>query len=508
MRIRQCFSALSSFRRPFFKKYGLAGYRNANEPAIFFGVYKPQWRRILGHKGLLVMVWAGTDILQVTKNQHMIDHLKARKNTFHIAISRYIAVDLDNIGLPYRRLPITPFVPDLGPVPIGNKIYAYLPPQFPAIYGKHIVDRLQVKMPYLKFIISDFNKMERNILIRKIYPQCFLGLRLTKHDGLSNTVMELGLMGRKVIWNGGTPHTISWNNEKELVRVIKDAYKKRKTWDVNNISKDVKAYLTMDDSWLHTEYYTTSKVSPKQTAPTMIKKTPTVTVIINTVNENPRYLLEAIKSYESQVGVLVQIIISTIVGDPSVKVAGERGHKIVVSPKPGIYPQLNTAIKHIKADWYCYASGNDVAHPRKLILEVGECLKYSKKVCYSAFYITDNNLTVTGTRTFYSYSYKKHLNIGNFVSDCAMMSREIIDKYGPFAFRWGNAAYYDLWLRVYEGEGNVFCYNPVPTWYYRICHNSQHVVRGKNKSKKQANNALKAKMLVHRRAIAKKKGIK
>lgn len=521
-RITQSFSALSSFRRDFFMKYGLRQYHSLEEPAIFFGIYKPHWHRITKHKGLLVIVWAGTDMMQLLKDQHMIEYLKSRKNTFHVAISKYIANDLDTIGIPYTKLPITPYVPDLGPVPIGDCVYCYVPPQFESIYGGQIVKKLQKKLPYLKFIQSHIPKLSRDQLIRTVYSKCFLGLRLNKHDGLPNTAMELGLMGRKVVWNGGTPHTLSWNSEKDLIRTIKIAYKERKSWDVKKISQDVKNYLSMSDDWLHTEYWEEAKKGLKvkaantpvpkkvvvkpEVAKVVFKKTPTVCIIINTINENPDLLLQAIESYEKQVGVFVQLIISTIAGDPSIQVAKNRCHTVAISKRKGIYEQLNNAIKLMNTDWFSYASGNDVAHPQKSILEIGECLKTKKKVCYSSIWLTDSVLTVTGIRRYYPYSHKKHINVGNFVTDCAMMSRKILKTYSPFHEQWGNAAYYDFWLRVFEGEGNVFCYNPIPTWYYRYTKSSAHVVRSYDKKKQKADRDLKARMLAYHRKL--KKGVK
>ena len=69
-----------------------------------------------------------------------------------------------------------------------------------------------------------------------------------------------------------------------------------------------------------------------------------VSVIINTINENPEKLKKAIDSYASQD---TEIIISTVKGDPSLKY----GYKTVVSEK-GIYKQLNNAVKEITGDYF------------------------------------------------------------------------------------------------------------------------------------------------------------
>ena len=54
-----------------------------------------------------------------------------------------------------------------------------------------------------------------------VYKKCFIGLRLTKHDGLSNTVVELGLSGRRCVWNGGSPNAVRWSTVDSVVEAIK-----------------------------------------------------------------------------------------------------------------------------------------------------------------------------------------------------------------------------------------------------------------------------------------------
>jgi len=197
------------------------------------------------------------------------------------------------------------------------------------------------------------------------------------------------------------------------------------------------------------------------------------TVIINTVNEVPERLQAAIHSYKTQVGADVHILISTVEGDPS----SELPHEIVISPK-GIYQQLNNAVKHIYTDWWCYASGNDIAHTNKIQSEIMRCKNQRAKVCYSDF----NMGTPSGgfrRMIFPEYNYDTHVK-GNFVNDCSMIHHSLL-KYMPFQFeKWGNLSHWDFWLRVYEAEGNVFCHNPYPTWDYIQHEDSKHIMRSKN----------------------------
>lgn len=211
-----------------------------------------------------------------------------------------------------------------------------------------------------------------------------------------------------------------------------------------------------------------------------------VTIIINTINENPELLKKAIESYALQD---TEIIISTIQGDPSLKL----GYKTVISEK-GIYKQLNNAAKEITGKYFCYASGNDIAMPDKIKTEVHILEQTGKKVCYSAYYRVENN--IKKTIFFYDYDFKKHLT-NNFVSDCSMIETELLRKYLPFNERWDNDAFYDFWLRIYKGEGNIFVYNPKPTWIYIIDRYSLHKTRRRNKKAWAQRNRIRKQLINH-----------
>ena len=221
-----------------------------------------------------------------------------------------------------------------------------------------------------------------------------------------------------------------------------------------------------------------------------------ISVVMNTYNENKNWLLQAIDSYLKQDSVNVDLIISTVKNDLSIDVANKKGLKISISESGGIYNQLNNSLNLVDGDWYCYASSNDVALPTKLKDEVELCIKNNKKVCYSAYYQSDKNLNNKKIIKFYNYSYRKHMTGSNFVSDLAMVKRDILEKYKPFNENFHNFAYYDFWLRVAEGEGeNVFIYNPKPEWIYRITKQSRHVKRSKDLEWISRNNMNKIIML-------------
>lgn len=224
------------------------------------------------------------------------------------------------------------------------------------------------------------------------------------------------------------------------------------------------------------------------------------TVIMNTYNENPIYLKQAIESYKTQKD--VQIIISTLEDDSNLKIYDNGYVDVVVfsskknhpgkCPKGSFY-QLNRALEFIKGDYVCFASSNDVSLPKKLSMEQEMCIN-GKKVCYSSYIKTNANLKNRKLITFHDYDYKRHLQT-NFVSDCTLIETELFLKYTPFDLELNNYAYWNLWLKIYQGEGNVFVYNPKPTWLYRQDEDSMHIKRRKDPTLVRKHKLDKAKML-------------
>lgn len=220
---------------------------------------------------------------------------------------------------------------------------------------------------------------------------------------------------------------------------------------------------------------------------------------MNTYNENPAWLREAVKSYLNQTGVEVELIISTVHGDKNWDYISSLPCRKVQSVAPSVYGQLNAALECITGEWFAYASSNDYAEPYKLIREVERCKQTGKKICYSSFWKCNEKLRPMNVRKARPYDYHEHMK-GNFVNDCALVHRSIIDKYAPFQNdKWGNHSYHDFWLRIYEGEGNVFCHNENPTWYYRT-HNGLRVTRSKSQKGTAENSTLRQKMLSHHSA--------
>jgi hypothetical protein len=218
-----------------------------------------------------------------------------------------------------------------------------------------------------------------------------------------------------------------------------------------------------------------------------------VTVIVNSYNESETLFRRSLNSIQNNKNIDLQIILSTVKNDLCVEWAKDYNIDVVINEQPGIFQQINNTIKHIKGDYVTYSSSNDVMCDYKFKLESDILKRTNKMVCYSAY----NKFNINGEKkvqAFPHYDFNTHLK-GNYVSDCAMVKSETFFKYTPFIINFGNHAYYDFWLRIFSGEGNVFVYNPIPTWEYLITENSSHFKRSKNELKKQQNENLRKIML-------------
>jgi len=256
MRIKQLYCNFGNhFAEAMAKKYDLVLNNESikmDEPLFMFGCYtqKDIWRALHHQSGgqITVICWAGSDAINLKDLSGVFNQFPRIK---HIAISKWIAADLSMQVLPYYRIPITPHdYSDIKPESLGDAIYMYKPDS--AVYNGGIYQEVKEALPDYKFIECNWGDHTREEMM-EIYKKCFIGLRFTEHDGLSNTICEMGMMGRMVINNGDVPNCIHYDNAEQITHLIRDAYKYN--FDVDEIHQKVGDYLNIGDDFLNTEYY-------------------------------------------------------------------------------------------------------------------------------------------------------------------------------------------------------------------------------------------------------------
>ena len=255
-RIAQCrvSRVLRFFEQRFMSKYDFAPYTNPKEPAVFFGCYRrgsgvADLPTVLKHRGLAIVVFSGSDATQLGDNARK---LKA-PNIRLVAISAFIARDLDKLGLSYTKFPVCPSTTgEVNPVPLGHDIYAYSAHGNPTFYGEPVVRRLEKRLPQFRFRVCYAEPPDcvPHEQMPRVYAKCFMGLRLVPHDGLPNTVVELGLMGRRCVWNGDLPNALHYTDEDSIVQLILKESARIGTVQ-HDVAASVRKALDIGDGWTY-----------------------------------------------------------------------------------------------------------------------------------------------------------------------------------------------------------------------------------------------------------------
>ena len=161
--------------------------------------------------------------------QNNLEWVKNRKEFYFISTSKLMSIYLDNLGLKYIEFPWNGKSDNL--------------------YGYHILPRLiKDNFPHLNVIYARYSPSLHPFVhytkeqLNEVYKKVFVAVRLTRFDGLSDTVQSLGIRGVKTIWNGGTPSALSYESEKDIIDHIRNEEKTIGQTDVD-LSAKCKAYL-------------------------------------------------------------------------------------------------------------------------------------------------------------------------------------------------------------------------------------------------------------------------
>lgn len=266
-----------AFMEDMIKIHGLEPYHNDWEPAFFYGMMTENDVQMLQkNKSLKVIIWIGTDINMhgnINVKRARYQRIQQLSKVRHLAISSFIKNSLNSLSMPFKFVPFMGVNFDLyKPITKGPCIYLYTALCAESYYGYEIYSRLLEKYKDITFIITcckyyydqlirDGKPLKYNIkcydkeeLINKIYPQCFLGLRLTNHDGLAGTVQELGLLGIKSIHNGESPSSLNYKTYDDVCVLIENEMKTIGTSDPV-LAESVKKYLTVKSEFFNSDFY-------------------------------------------------------------------------------------------------------------------------------------------------------------------------------------------------------------------------------------------------------------
>ena len=201
------------------------------------------------HKGVRLIHWIGTDILQLAQLQN-ISALKVKEilnSEFKNQLSeveyaqdrlKFMGVKTDIVPLPVEN------EVDVCPLPEDFSVAVYVPDNNREVHNLELLKEIMQIMPDVKFKVfgtaSEVGEQD-NIeylgyldkdKMKKLIQDTSMLLRLTVHDGLPLSVCEWIMAGRNVLFNKKLPYCeITENDSKQIV----DKIREMKTLPLNEI---------------------------------------------------------------------------------------------------------------------------------------------------------------------------------------------------------------------------------------------------------------------------------
>jgi len=255
----------------------LKPYYDVNQPSFFFST-RALDHILYTHKGIAIMIVNNSVLPLIEK----IYEVKKKKGLYFISTSKLVSNYLKHLGLKYIEFPwgasVIPLNANANKK--GNCVYFYGDAPNRNHYGYHIIKRIMKQnFPHLKLITACHpinQRANKNLpngfpsfsehALNEVYKKVFVGVRLTRFDGLAGSVQDLGIRGIKTIWNGGTPSALSYESEADIINHIKNEEMSIGSTD-NSLASLCKNYLDLNNESykyiFNINTYIGSKESPK-----------------------------------------------------------------------------------------------------------------------------------------------------------------------------------------------------------------------------------------------------
>ena len=231
------------------KKFTLRTFDDFTAPVVMYGIYnEDDYEFFEKFKPPVITLWRGTDALVV--NPARAERLMRKKDCRHYAVSSDVQRSLARWGVASKILPVTSTDPAIQCEPRGNWVYCYISSKNPVMLEKYkvkVLKRLEKDLRR-KFVYTTLHGYNYADLL-SVYRKSFVGVRFLDHDGMSNSILEMGLMGRRTVSNSGLPYTIPWKNYEGIKKAIQKEWSK-KNEDNKMISEAYKKLIDIGDKWL------------------------------------------------------------------------------------------------------------------------------------------------------------------------------------------------------------------------------------------------------------------
>ncbi|HTU70957.1 MAG TPA: hypothetical protein VMF11_11625 [Candidatus Baltobacteraceae bacterium] len=181
----------------------------------------------------VIVIWAGAEVLAAKTDPHLLEVIKNYK-FINLADSPWLVDELRALGIDASYLPVTAVdVPaTTAPMPERFNVLAYLPePQRP-FYGERAIYQIASEFPDVPFTVTGRGAPNGaappNVrfaghvddIAERIDASSVL-LRMRKHDGKSQLVLEALAHARHVIWNHDFPGVAHASNTAHAIRLVR-----------------------------------------------------------------------------------------------------------------------------------------------------------------------------------------------------------------------------------------------------------------------------------------------
>lgn len=218
--------------------------KKVSECDILYNIYsgaffwaKASYAKLIGKK--VITHWIGSDVLNALSGE--VGFLGHSFIDYHFVCFEPLKEELQTIGIQSSVLPIVPFNMNLtvGRMPDTHAVMIYMPENSLEHYGYSELCYVFECFPDLPFhIVSNsggtiFEKygnvtahgwLDREMM-DELYDKISIVIRFTKHDGLSMSVIEGLIKGKKVIWNNRYHGVVYAESKvaicKELAEILK-----------------------------------------------------------------------------------------------------------------------------------------------------------------------------------------------------------------------------------------------------------------------------------------------
>ncbi|HEX8806699.1 MAG TPA: glycosyltransferase [Candidatus Aquilonibacter sp.] len=182
----------------------------------------------------VIVIWAGTDVITSGANPHLLEVIKNYQFT-NISVAPWLIDELRELGVAASYVPVAAIEPaqPIAPLPAQFKVLTYLPEPRRPFYGERTVYDIAAQFPEIPFTVvgrGDPNRAApRNVTFRgyvsdmsACIDDCSVLVRLPRHDGLSNLVLEALARGRHVIWNHDFPGVCYAKDTAQAISALSD----------------------------------------------------------------------------------------------------------------------------------------------------------------------------------------------------------------------------------------------------------------------------------------------